>query len=155
MSRLWKVVLRTLSIFIAIKRCRNPIILCNIFTATVRPILICCCSLSVLLCEDFFPFPTSIVCFKSLPLYTFPKAPSPIIVSREMSSKSTSNGSKSSGLDLNRKSKIFLLLFLLINICCYSFLWSRPQPFKNSLLCLLCFLCCNKFIRHTSDRQVT
>ena len=70
---------------------QNRLILCNIFTATVRPILICFCSLSVLRCEDFFPFPTSIVCFKSLPLYTFPNAPSPIFFCKEMSSKRTSH----------------------------------------------------------------
>ena len=73
-------------------------LLCNIFTATVRPIFIS--SLSVLREEDFFPFPTSIVCFKSLPLYTFPNAPSPMILFKEMSLKRTSNGSDNSELDL-------------------------------------------------------
>ena len=73
-------------------------LLCNIFTATVRPIFIS--SLSVLRGEDFFPFPTSIVCFKSLPLYTFPNAPSPMILFKEMSLKRTSNGSDNSELDL-------------------------------------------------------
>ena len=74
-------------------------ILCNIFTATVRPSFVCCCFLSVLR-GDFLPFPTSIVCFRSWPLYTFPKAPSPMILCKEMSSKRTSHGSKSSELDL-------------------------------------------------------
>ena len=83
-----------------ITRWYNQIILFNIFTATVGLLFICCCSLSVLRFEDILPFPTSIVCFKSLPLYTFPKAPCPIILSKRMSSKSTSNWSESSELDL-------------------------------------------------------
>ena len=84
----------------AYKTWHNQIILCNIFTATVGLLFISCCSLSVLRFEDFLPFSTSTVCFSSLPLYTLPKAPSPIILSKEMSSKSTSNGSESSELDL-------------------------------------------------------
>ena len=84
----------------AYKTRHSQIILCNIFTATVGLLFISCCALSVLRFQDFLPFPTSTVCFNSLPLYTLPKAPSPIILSKEISSKTTSNGSESSELDL-------------------------------------------------------
>ena len=70
------------------------------FTATVRPFFVRCCSLFVSRCKDFLPFPTSMCRFRSSPLYTFPNAPSPTILCKEMSSNRISHGSKSSELDL-------------------------------------------------------
>ena len=82
------------------KRWHKKIVLCNIFTATVTLFFICCCFLSFLRCEDCLSLPISINCFRSSPLYTFPNAPSPMILSKEMSSKRTSHGSKSPELVL-------------------------------------------------------
>ena len=87
-----------IKLYLRVMGCKTLTLLCNIFTATVRPIFIS--SLSVLRGDDCFRFSTSIVCFKSLPLYTFPNAPSPMILFKEMSLKRTSNGSDKSELDL-------------------------------------------------------